>query len=110
MQNTIDSKTGKLVRWESYERNKDNMTVSKWKDYYIVLSFGAKKTRSKAKEIPVRQYRVWKEDGEIKCNCPSAEEGEICKHQIAVWMKAKNDRQHAEEQKKQEIEKIIARW
>lgn len=110
MVNTIDSKTGKLVRWESYERDKDNMTVSKWKDYYIVLSFGAKKTRSKAKEIPVRQYRVWKENGEVKCNCPSAERGEICKHQLAVWMKTKNEKQQEEAEREARVKAAIARW
>jgi len=110
MTNTIDSKTGKLVRWESYFRDKDNMTVSKFQDYYIVLSFGAKKTRTKKRELPVRQYKVWKENGEVHCNCKSAEKDEICKHQIAVWMKAKNDRQKAEADREARVMQIIAKW
>lgn len=109
MTNTIDSKTGKLVRWESYERDKANLIVSKWENYYIVLNLGTQKKRSK-KDSPVRQYRVWKEDGEVKCNCKSAEKGEICKHQLAVWMKTRTDRQQEEVEREARVKAAIARW
>jgi len=111
MTNTVNSK-GQLVRWESYERDKNYMVVSKWENYYVVVSFGKKPVRGTKKDRPIKTYRVTKDEaGEVHCTCPShTEQNDICKHMLAVREKARRDRQQEEEQKKQEIEKIIARW
>ncbi|HPZ07736.1 MAG TPA: SWIM zinc finger domain-containing protein [Candidatus Eremiobacteraeota bacterium] len=104
--NVINSK-GQLIRWESYHRDKDNMTVSHFNGYYVVLSYG-KKTKTKKKEIPVKQYNVTKDsDGKVNCTCPSHQDkNEICKHMIAVWIQAQDER----EKKTEDIQKYIARW
>ncbi|MEQ8187158.1 MAG: SWIM zinc finger family protein [Candidatus Eremiobacterota bacterium] len=101
----------RIVRWETYERDKDNMIASYLNGYWTVLSFG-KKTKTSKKEIPVRQYRVSKDQaGNVTCTCDDfIKNNSICKHQIKVWEKARQDKKQAAEQKKQEIEKIIARW
>ncbi len=111
MTNTVNSK-GQLVRWESYERDKTHMIVSKWENYYIVMSLGKKAKRLPKKAREIKTYRVTKDEaGEVHCTCPShTEQNDVCKHMIAVREKARRDKQQAEAKKKQEIEKIIARW
>lgn len=111
MVNTIDAKTGKLVRWESYERDRANLIVSKWENYYIVLNLGTQKKRSK-KDSPVRQYKVSKDKaGNVTCTCKDfTENNTICKHALAVWMKAKVERQQQEAEREARVKAAIARW
>lgn len=106
--NTVNSK-GQLVRWESYERDKENMIASHFNGYWVIMNFG-KKTKTKKKEIPVRQYRVWKEDGEVHCNCPShSEKNEICKHMILVSETVKHQNEVKQAAARQEEEERTAR-
>jgi len=113
--NTYNSK-GQLVRYESYHRDKDSMIVSKWGNKYIVLNLKTGISK-KAKEKAIRQYSVTKENGEVKCNCPSAEKNEVCKHQIAVWVKAQNEKEirqaearQYEEERKTRVMEAVSRW
>lgn len=45
--------TKRIVRWETYEKDKDNMIASHFNGYWVVMNFG-KKTKTRKKEIPVR--------------------------------------------------------
>ena len=104
--------TKRIVRWETYNRDKDNMIASHLNGYWTVLSFGAKKTRGKAKEIPVRQYRVSKDEaGNVTCTCEDfLKNNSVCKHQLAVWMKARQEKKQEEAEREERVKAAIARW
>lgn len=110
------SSTGQLIRFESYERDKKNLIVSKFNNFYAVINLG-KKTKTKKKEIAIRSYKVLKnENGEIHCTCPShSEKNEICKHLIAVSEKARIQRETAaarqmKEERTSRVLEAVSRW
>ncbi len=110
-QNTMTT-TKRIVRWETYEKDKDNMIASHLNGYWTVLSFGARKTRSKAKEIPVRQYRVSKDQaGNVNCTCDDfVKNNSVCKHQLKVWEKAKTEKKQQEAEREARVKAAMARW
>ena len=111
------SSTGQLIRFESYERDRKNLIVSKFNNFYAVINLG-KKTKTKKKEIAIRSYKVTKdESGEIHCTCPSnTDKNEICKHLIAVSEKARIQRETAaaarqmKEERTSRVLEAVSRW
>ncbi len=117
MKNFYNSK-GQLVRIESFEREQENLIVSKWNGGYVVVNLGKQK-KSKKKEIEVRSYKVTQdENGEGHCNCIShSEKNEFCKHMIAAtkYAKRQNEVKQAaarqeEEERTARVMTAIARW
>ncbi len=103
--------TKRIVRWETYEKDKDNMIATHFEGYWVVLNFG-KKTKTNKKEIPVRQYRVSKDEaGNVSCTCEDfLKNNSICKHQLKVWVKAKAEKKQQEEEREARVLQAVSRW
>ncbi len=105
------NKKGQLVRWESYEKDRQNLIVSKKQNCYIILNLGNGKGRSK-KNNSIRQYEVIRDsNGEGHCTCEDhIKNNTVCKHQLAVWNKAKQDRLQSEKKREVRVRMAIDRW
>jgi len=103
--------TKRIVRWETYEKDKDNMIASHFDGYWVVMNFG-KKTNTKKKEIPVRQYKVSKDEaGNVTCTCEDfVKNNSVCKHQLKVWVKARTEKKQQEAEREARVKAAIARW
>ncbi len=109
MVNTYN-KSGQLIRWKSYEKDRFNLITSRWNNGYIVLNLGTGKKG-------IRQYNVTKDTvtGEVHCNCyDHIENNSICKHMISVWNYNKQQQAEVKQQEEQEraerVQRAIAKW
>jgi hypothetical protein len=103
--------TKRIVRWETYERDKNNLLVSKWQNHYIVLNLGTGKGKSK-KAHEVRQYKVSKDEaGNVSCTCDDfLKNNSVCKHQLAVWVKARTEKKQQNEERKARVLQAVSKW